>query len=321
LEGAHLDGAHLEAADLFAAHLEGADLDEAHLEGAVLNEAHLEGKVYTQGDADLERIRRWATDFPAILPPADLRLTFFNPATSLGDIHLGDGTRGTIQVADVRWGGVNLAVVDWSPFTARRAFLGDEQAARNWVAQPFTETAKPKERHARQKRARAEHAVRQHEQHLKRFQAAVRANRQLATTLRDQGMNEEADHFAYRAQVLQRSVFGLQRKRTRQLFSQFLDLIAGYGYKPERSLYAYLTAIGSFAIGFYLAGPLVGLPLSVQGALIFSVASFHGRGFFPTSLHLMLENPLIQLAAVEAFVGLVIEVSFIATFTQRFFAR
>jgi len=36
-----------------------------------------------------------------------------------------------------------------------------------------------------------------------------------------------------------------------------------------------------------------------------------------TNLH----NPLVLLAAVEAIVGLLIEISFIATFTQRFFGR
>jgi hypothetical protein len=34
-----------------------------------------------------------------------------------------------------------------------------------------------------------------------------------------------------------------------------------------------------------------------------------------------LHDPLILLAAVEAVVGLVIEISFIATFTQRFFGK
>ncbi len=57
-------------------------------------------------------------------------------------------------------------------------------------------------------------------------------------------------------------------------------------------------------------------------ALVFSLTSFHGRGFFPglgneTSLH----NPLVMLAAIEAVVGLFIEISFIATFTQRFFGK
>jgi hypothetical protein len=50
-----------------------------------------------------------------------------------------------------------------------------------------------------------------------------------------------------------------------------------------------------------------------------SMTSFHGRGFFPGGI--ALDDPITVLAAFEAFVGLVIEVSFIATFTNRFFAR
>jgi hypothetical protein len=57
-------------------------------------------------------------------------------------------------------------------------------------------------------------------------------------------------------------------------------------------------------------------------AFIYSLTSFHGRGFFPGlegkhSLH----DPLIMFAAFEAVVGLFIEISFIATFTQRFFGK
>ena len=54
-------------------------------------------------------------------------------------------------------------------------------------------------------------------------------------------------------------------------------------------------------------------------ALTFSVTSFHGRGFFPGVP--LLADRKIQLAALEAVLGLFIEISFIATFTQRFFAR
>jgi hypothetical protein len=49
------------------------------------------------------------------------------------------------------------------------------------------------------------------------------------------------------------------------------------------------------------------------------MTSFHGRGFFPGGVSL--EEPLTKLAALEAFVGLMIEVSFIATFTQRFLGK
>jgi hypothetical protein len=57
-------------------------------------------------------------------------------------------------------------------------------------------------------------------------------------------------------------------------------------------------------------------------AFVYSLTSFHLRGFFPGlrnnhSLH----DPLVMLAALEAVGGLIIEASFIATFTQRYFGR
>lgn len=152
---------------------------------------------------------------------------------------------------------------------------------------------------------------------LDAWAAAARANRQVSTALRGQGMSDEADHFAYRAQVCQRRLFHFQGKMGRALFSRFLNLLAGYGYKPERTLIAYLVVVSSFALGYWLLGPISGHPFAPDGALVFSVTSFHGRGFFPGGLDL--ENWITRLAALEAVIGLIIEISFIATFTQRFF--
>jgi hypothetical protein len=59
-------------------------------------------------------------------------------------------------------------------------------------------------------------------------------------------------------------------------------------------------------------------PLAWYEGLILSVSSFHGRGFQPFQ---NLNDPVAALAGIQAVLGLVIEVSFIATFTQRFFAR
>jgi Pentapeptide repeats (8 copies) len=104
----------------------------------------------------------------------------------------------------------------------------------------------------------------------------------------------------------------------KMVFSFLLKLLAGYGYKPERSLMWYLVVIFGFATIYSVFG---GLSLFPDG-LVFSLTSFHGRGFFPglgatPSLH----NPLVVLAACEAVVGLFIEISFIATFTQRYFGK
>jgi len=54
-------------------------------------------------------------------------------------------------------------------------------------------------------------------------------------------------------------------------------------------------------------------------AFIISINSFHGRGFFPAGFLPTL--PMSVCAACEAIIGLTIEISFIATFTQRYFGK
>lgn len=98
--------------------------------------------------------------------------------------------------------------------------------------------------------------------------------------MRDQGLNEQAGRFAYRAQLLQRIVLRLQRQFLKYLGSWILWLIAGYGYRPLQSFLIYLLIFG-FATAYFFVGPIVGVPFSPLGAIVFSVTSFHGRGFFP----------------------------------------
>jgi hypothetical protein len=50
----------------------------------------------------------------------------------------------------------------------------------------------------------------------------------------------------------------------------------------------------------------------------FRASGFHGRGFCTTGISL--SDTLARLAAGEAISGPLIEITFIATFTQRFFA-
>jgi hypothetical protein len=66
--------------------------------------------------------------------------------------------------------------------------------------------------------------------------------------------------------------------------------------------------------------PFTGVHFEPLGALIFSVTSFHGRGFSPGEA-VSLTNTVTVLAAGEALISLLIEITFTATFTQRFFAR
>ncbi len=296
LEGADLRLANLHGTDLRGAHLEGADLRNAHLEGADLKAAHLEGKALR--DTELAMLKQWRPHITAPLPAADLSSAYFDAATSLEGVTIG-GEGSFVEVADSRWGGVNLAVIRWPQVPV----LGDERAA--WAeAAALGGTS-----------SRAA---------LRQYAAAVRANRQLAVVLREQGLNELADHFAYRAQRCQRIVLRRQGKQGARAWSAFLDLLAGYGYRPRRSFAAYVAVIFIFAALYLLLAPQAGAQLSPVGAVVFSMTSFHGRGFFPgtgTAHAIPLDSPFTVFAALEALVGLVIEVSLIATFTQRFFGR
>jgi uncharacterized protein YjbI with pentapeptide repeats len=499
LSGADLRGAHLIRANLQGVHFDDADLREARLDDADLRGAHLI-RANLQGvhfdDADLREAclddadLRGAHLIRANLQGAEVRRAFFDTSTRLDDIMLGDEKSGSAFLADISWGDVNLSLVDW----AIVKILGDELQAR----QTRTRNRDAKENDVR----------------LKEYRIAVRANRQLASALRDQGMNDEATPFAYKAQVLQRRVFLhqvlrsymqpatkrhltlgrvvfiivilllvnlvstylkfipsifvllgqviplqplliissillllglilpkllelesqnqtedlrlslliliillmlspfvvltpllflllvllallskmpvlaafllialllwiyrmymrmvvlhmpgslLQMLVSTKLFEQirtfpplpsiqkimrsalsqlyiffkrlldygrytmwlFLDMLAGYGYKPVRSLLWYMIVISVFALAYHLYG---NLPLFPPEAFVYSLTSFHGRGFLPGLPGLehrptSLNDPLVVLAALEAIIGLFIEISFIATFTQRYFGK
>lgn len=315
LEGAEFwggtrEGAHLEEAALRAAHLKGARLRDARLEQAYLYWADLEGVNLWGGHlerADLESAHlEGAYLYEAHLERADLRGAFFDTAADLGGAVLGTKDDGYVFVADVRWGSVNLAVVKWSADAPTRqrnrlagVVLGDE-----WLAR------RPRDKQGNPKTPA---------QRLAQYEAAARANRQLATALQDQGLTEEAAYFAYRAQVLQRVVLKRQTEWLRWAGSLLLGLIAGYGYRPLRSFATYLLVVGAFALVYLVLGGVHGQSLSWNAALVVSLTAFHGRGFFATAFQP--GDPQAAVAAAEAVFGLLIEITFIATFTQRFFAR
>ena len=464
---ANLQEAHLAEANLQEAHLWGANLQEAHLEGANLQKANLWGANLQEADlgkANLQKANLWGANLQeadlgkANLQEADLTRAELQGA-DLEGVTLGNEKQVGPQLVDCRWGDVNLAVIEWSQVK----ILGDEYVAR----QKKDSQGKIKEKQTR----------------LSEYEAAVRANRQLAIVLRDQGLNEKADDFAYRAQVLQwqvlqrqllerldqahmdlqkqeyenqdayeperlniprifmdllywpsfvlstvkrapedfllKTVFLLilqlvflfylllftpiilflilllcipfifiwllglilslaahlslmplpkQRQRLRnlltrlhlptieqfkhdvcsaiqqtvfatQLFfktlsghassilSSLLDLLAGYGYKPGRTFAWYIVTVSVFAWAYYQIwasydlAHVTGQPLNSVGAIIFSITAFHGRGFFLGSNKLEYNSLVVILGAVEAVIGLLIELSFIATFTGRFFRR
>jgi uncharacterized protein YjbI with pentapeptide repeats len=297
LEGANLFGAHLEGAILNFAHLEGADLTQAHLEGAFIGDAHLEGKRQPMQGAPTRKKDSWA-----ILWPAELREAYFDSATKFVRTTFGDDEFGVVCLLDAHWNGVNLASVKWMQPRRRQLtglILGDERKA--WQSTD----AKGKRKTSSQR--------------TEEFEEAVRANYQLSTALRANGVSDYADHFAYRAKALQRHVLIRQRRYLSAFGSWLLDLISGYGYKPLRSFITYILVILGFGALYLLNAQFAAPHLTWDEALVLSVSSFHGRGFFSSGISL--GDTLARLAAGEAIIGLLIEITFIATFTQRFFAH
>jgi uncharacterized protein YjbI with pentapeptide repeats len=295
LEETFLSEGHLEQADLRSAHLAGADLSEAYLEGANLSGAHLERTnlkgAHLEG-ASLRAAHLEGTDLSgAHLAGSNLREAFLTSTTNLSGVLLGKKNSGYVFLAGVRWSDVDLAVVDWTQLP----ILGEEEQAQQ---------------------SRKEHGeLKDAATRLEEYRTAVRANRHLAVALQAEGLNEEAAHFAYRAQRLQRVVFRRQSRPGQYLFYWLLDLLVGYGYKPGRCLFWYLVVVLGFATAYSVFGHF-----SALEAFIFSLTAFHGRGFFPAE-RLLLTDPRVILAAFEAVLGLLIEASLIATFTQRFFGK
>jgi uncharacterized protein YjbI with pentapeptide repeats len=285
LERAQLHDVHLEDAKLTRTFLEQANLRGAYLDRARLSFAHLKG-AYLRG---------------ASLKSANLRDVFWEGAR-LNDVMLSDEKGVGPFVADAHWDDVNLAVVQWSQIH----LLGDEYEARQKMSD-----GKRKDKIAQ----------------LDEYERATRANRQLAIVLQAQGLDEIAAGFAYQARVLQKRVFWLQIFQSRvklrfrvqvsgaYLFSWFLFLLAGYGYRLGRSFLAYLLIISLFMTIYHLLDP----HLAWNEAFVVSMTAFHGRGFSPSTF--TPGDPLSFTSAAEAFVGLIIEVTFIATLTQRFFSR
>lgn len=289
MAAAHLEEANLRDAQLAGAYLRGARLAGTYLSWAQLEKADLNNAQLTGAHLRFARLMR-ADLRDAQLTEADIRGAQLEGAI-LNNAIVGDVGHFGPLVADTLWGSVNLAAVKWSQVNV----LGDEHQAR----QKKTDKGEEKDIAAQ----------------LDQYESAIRANRQLAVALPTQGLNEDAARFAYRAQKLQRIIFRRQKKFGQYLFSGLLDLLTGYGYKPIRSFIAYLLVITAFAMIYSSLSP----HLVWNEAIVISMTAFHGRGFFPDQFKP--GDPQALVAAIEAFVGLLIEVTFIATLTQRLFGR
>ena len=291
LEGANLSYVLMQKAIMFKTILTDANMPGANLEEAALYHARLEGTDATGA------ILKGAYLYRAHFGNAILQDAFFDAATSFEKVVLQDDKGRFASFANAHWSDANISVIDWSSVK----MLGDEYEARQ--LEPSSDKTKREER-------------------IEAFRTAVQANRQLSVVLRTQGLNEDAMRFAYRSQKLQRIVHRLRGQYGHYIFSWFLDLLAGYGYKPIRSFIAYLCVILGFALMYFLIGPVTQqhIVLTPLEAVVFSMTSFHGRGFSPGA-NIGLSNPITIVAALEAFIGLCIELIFIATVTQRLFGK
>lgn len=278
-----------------AIHLEGAILDSTDLTCSALRFAHLEGANLTSAYLGGATLRG------AYLQKANLQSVHFDSATNLQDVTLDIKDR-CILLADAHWNGSDLTVIDWK-YLKR---LADEQETDS------EEKGKGKQ------------------MGLEDYKKVARANRQLGVALRDQGLNEEADYFAYCAKVHQRKVFWFQmserqvkfRQRVQSLgawlFSLLLALLSGYGYRIWRILAAYILTVSLFALAYFVLGMHYSPHLPLDQAYLESITAFHGRVF---SGHFSLNTPQIWLTALEAIAGLIIEGVFIAMLIQRFFGK
>jgi hypothetical protein len=85
------------------------------------------------------------------------------------------------------------------------------------------------------------------------------------------------------------------------LFSWLLAIQTGYGCRPGRTRVWYLITVLGFAVAYYLLGSTQGHVFQPDGALVFTVTSFHGRGFVLGSLEV--EETVTKLAAAKAVIG------------------
>jgi hypothetical protein len=95
-----------------------------------------------------------------------------------------------------------------------------------------------------------------------------------------------------------------------------LFVVTGYGYKPLRALACYLLVVAAFATVYVeLAHATLASVLAWKDAALLSVGAFHGAALFGVAHHRA--GLLTTFVIAEAVLGLVIELTVIASFARR----
>jgi hypothetical protein len=210
---------------------------------------------------------------------------------------LNDAIFTAVSLDQATFDNTNLSVVDW----ARVPVLGDEQLAQARRAPGGRRKPRIQRRND--------------------YEAAVRAYRRLAVALQANGLSDDASHYLYRAQIMQRRLRWHQRQLGAYLFSVMLAVLAGYGYRLWRIAISYLVVVVLFAIAFLIPGIVAGEFPGMQqtfDALQISLNAIHGRVFF---VQFGLDTLQSWLATIESVIGIVIEGVFVAMLIQRFFGK
>jgi uncharacterized protein YjbI with pentapeptide repeats len=300
----NLSGAVIIATDFTGARLvltnwSDAAISDANFTGAQLLSASL-SSAFISADfsrADLRGSILVGADIAGKFAGADFTRARMDATTILGDSSEEEKVSfdATTRLLDVGWNGAILALVNWDEVPR----LGDEAGIK---------------------------AARTRKERVGAYLDAARAYHGLTKALEAQGLMSSALRYRRRQHQLERAAQLRSFNLPGWIFSTALNIVSGYGDRPLRALGVYLAVILAFA-GIYFGVTTPGSPIFFTGsqplqlheAVVFSLSSFHGRGFFPSTIGL--GDPVAIVAALEAVVGLFIELVLIATFTRRLFER
>jgi hypothetical protein len=354
LTSAKLQGVGATQANFRDAYLASVSFNGAWLDGADLRGANFEREWWNirlpATDLGPGQVPRSCVDqlnqlaspdkVPSRLEVAVLSRVKFDSDTTLANVIIGDHEE-SIALVDARFNGVGLTQIEWprSPLADERrgSFRGSpymlvdpefEELAEARLQQVLREQKWWNRLRVRvvevfkrpSQRERAMRANRRQEDrrwNSDRAAIAARANRQLATVLREQGLVEIADYYSFRTYEARQRELRLRKRRLASLGFWVLKVVAGYGYRPLNIVLAYLFTIVAFGLAYFIVGAVTHSGFGVWQPLVYSITAFHGRGVGLSSLPLAGE----VISALEAVIGLILEATFVVVVVGRLLGR